>query len=114
MRITPCRRRTRRRTRGAFTLVELLVVIGIIGVLTSFLLPALNGARRQAKAVRELAALKQTMTAYTMYANEKDLEQVMLRIYAREEFRNRYRHVHLRDDAAYYADRPSRRTINVA
>ncbi len=59
------------RRRNGFSLVELLVVIGIIAVLIAVLLPALAKAREAARRTDCASRLHQLSAACTMYLNEQ-------------------------------------------
>ena len=58
------------RRHSGFTLVELLVVIGIIAVLIAILLPALNRARRQSRTLACLSNLRQLGIGFQGYLSE--------------------------------------------
>ncbi len=59
----------RRRVR-AFSIIVLLVVIGIIGILLALLLPTLSSARRQSRSLACKAQLQNIGVAFQMYLNE--------------------------------------------
>lgn len=58
------------RTKKYFTLIELLIVIGIIAILAALLLPALGKAREKAKSINCVSNLKQFGLCFTMYMDE--------------------------------------------
>ena len=53
----------------AFTIVEILVVVGIVALLLGMLLPALSGAQKRSAKHKELNAIRQIGLGWTLYAN---------------------------------------------
>lgn len=53
---------------GGFTLIEMLIVIAILGILTSIALPAIANSREEARAVAKAALINQIQTAKNRYA----------------------------------------------
>ncbi len=58
---------------NAFTLVELLVTLGIVAVLIGILVPAVTSARREAERLSVLANQREVMRVVDLYVNDQDL-----------------------------------------
>jgi len=56
----------------AFTLVELLVVVAVIGILIAVLLPALASARGSAYGIMSLSNMRQVAAGWAVYAYDAD------------------------------------------
>jgi prepilin-type N-terminal cleavage/methylation domain-containing protein/prepilin-type processing-associated H-X9-DG protein len=59
-------------TRAAFTLIELLAVVAVVGILAGLLLPALDRAKAKAKSIQCLHQLRQAGMATLLYADENE------------------------------------------
>lgn len=60
-----------RRSRSAFTLVELLAVVGIVLLLLSLLVPSLSSARSRAETAVCISQLRQISTATDLYSGDQ-------------------------------------------
>jgi len=63
---------------GAFTLIELLIVITILGILAALLFPVYQNAREQARAMACRTNLKQIALAFQMYVADYDGVSVLV------------------------------------
>ncbi len=64
--------RMRMEKRNAFSLMELLITVAVIGVLAALLLPGMNSFRDSAKTAKSLSNLKQMATAMHMFINDNN------------------------------------------
>lgn len=60
------------RGKSGFTLVEMLVVIGIIAVLAAILFPVFSAARKSAHKARCVSNMRQILQAHKMYSDDHD------------------------------------------
>ena len=58
--------------RFAFTIVEILVVVGIMGILLGLLLPALGGAMRKSAKNTEVNSIRQVFYAWQLYGTNNN------------------------------------------
>ncbi|MDW8263107.1 MAG: type II secretion system protein [Phycisphaerales bacterium] len=58
--------------RTGFTLVELLAVVGIVGLLLALLMPAVQRSRRHSETIQCAAALRELFLAHSAYADQND------------------------------------------
>jgi len=65
-------RRVRFQGRYAFTLIEIIAVVAVVGILVAILLPALNSARRASRSAACLVNLRSIGQAVQMYRGDND------------------------------------------
>src|SRR6266404_1425699 len=56
----------------AFTLIEMIVVLAIIGIMMSMVYPAYTTISQRAKAIKDMSNLRQIAMAIQTYLNDKD------------------------------------------